>query len=99
MTTPVIRAIRKNFPDARIDVLAKPWVIPVFENSPYIDEILLYDAGGAFQVSNGNDLYQALMQLISNENTAGETGKNAFKVFNENKGAVRRTLEVIQEYL
>lgn len=43
MTTPVIRAVRKNFPKASITVLAKPWVIPVYENNPYIDEILVYE--------------------------------------------------------
>jgi heptosyltransferase-2 len=46
MTTPAIRAIRKNFPNAKISILAKPWVTPVFESSPYIDNILIYgDAG------------------------------------------------------
>ena len=46
MTTPVIRAVRKNYPKAKIFVLAKPWVIPVYENNPNVDEILLYDNGG-----------------------------------------------------
>ncbi len=45
MTTPAIRAVRKNFPDARISVLAKSWVAPVFENSPHIDQVILYDSG------------------------------------------------------
>lgn len=44
MTTPVIRAIRKNFPEAHISILAKPWVAPVFENNQYIDKIIIYDA-------------------------------------------------------
>ncbi|MBU1343405.1 MAG: lipopolysaccharide heptosyltransferase II [Proteobacteria bacterium] len=44
MTTPVIRAVRKNFPKAVITVLAKPWVIPVYENNPYIDKIFVYDS-------------------------------------------------------
>ncbi len=44
MTTPVVRAIRKNFPRANITVLAKPWVIPVFKHSPYVDAVMLYDA-------------------------------------------------------
>ena len=44
MTTPVIRAVRKNFPKANITVLAKPWVIPVYENNPYVDNILVYDS-------------------------------------------------------
>lgn len=46
MTTPVVRAVRKNYPRARITVLAKPWVIPVYENNPYIDEVMVYDNGG-----------------------------------------------------
>jgi len=46
MTTPAVRAIRKNFPDAEISILAKPWVAPVFESSPYIDNILIYDDAG-----------------------------------------------------
>jgi heptosyltransferase II len=49
MTTPAIRAIRHNFPDARINLLAKPWVAPVFENSPYIDQIIPYDYAGALR--------------------------------------------------
>ncbi|OIN95780.1 MAG: lipopolysaccharide heptosyltransferase II, partial [Deltaproteobacteria bacterium CG1_02_45_11] len=28
---------------ARISILSKPWVAPVFENSPYVDQILIYD--------------------------------------------------------
>ncbi|MFO8084699.1 MAG: lipopolysaccharide heptosyltransferase II [Desulfobacterales bacterium] len=44
MTTPAVRAVRKNFPDAQISLLAKPWVAPVFENNPHIDHVLLYDA-------------------------------------------------------
>lgn len=46
MTTPVIRAVRKNYPLAQITVLAKPWVIPVYENNPYIDHICRYDSNG-----------------------------------------------------
>jgi len=46
MTTPAVRAIRKNFPDAEISILAKSWVAPVFENSPYVDHVLIYDDAG-----------------------------------------------------
>ena len=46
MTTPAIRAIRKGFPDARIFILVKPWVAPVFENSPHIDNLIIYDEDG-----------------------------------------------------
>ncbi len=46
MTTPVLRALRKNFPESRISVLAKPWVVPVYEHSPYVDEMIVYDNNG-----------------------------------------------------
>jgi heptosyltransferase II len=49
MTTPAIRAIRKNFPNARINLLSKPWVAPVFENSPYIAQIIPYNYAGALR--------------------------------------------------
>jgi heptosyltransferase-2 len=46
MTTPAIAGIRKTFPTAKISLLVKPWVAGVFEGSPHIDEILLYDREG-----------------------------------------------------
>jgi heptosyltransferase-2 len=44
MTTPAVRAIRKNFPHAHITLLAKPWVAPVFQYSPHVDHIMHYEA-------------------------------------------------------
>ncbi|MFH0731005.1 MAG: lipopolysaccharide heptosyltransferase II [Pseudomonadota bacterium] len=44
MTTPAIRAIRRNYPSARITLLAKPWVAPVFAHNPDIDELMVYQA-------------------------------------------------------
>lgn len=46
MTTPALSAIRHNFPKARITLLAKPWVVPVFEHNPHIDELMVYEANG-----------------------------------------------------
>jgi heptosyltransferase-2 len=46
MTTPAVRAIRRNFPKAHISMLAKPWVAPVFAHSPHVDEIVVYEANG-----------------------------------------------------
>jgi len=43
MTMPAIRSIRQAMPGARISLLVKPWVAPLFEKSPDIDDIILYD--------------------------------------------------------
>jgi len=53
ITTPAIRAVRKNFPEAKISLLAKPWVAPIFYNNPYIDNILFYDAAGKHKGLSG----------------------------------------------
>lgn len=42
MSLPALEAVRKNFPTSSITVLAKPWVIPLFENHPSVDQILVY---------------------------------------------------------
>lgn len=42
MTTPAIRTIRENFPEASISVLVNPWVADVFSASPHVDEIIPY---------------------------------------------------------
>lgn len=49
MTTPAVRTIRQNFPDAHITLLAKPWLADVFAASPHIDEVMLYDNTGRHQ--------------------------------------------------
>lgn len=42
MSLPAIRAIRERFPDARLTVLAKPWVADLYRRESFIDEIVLY---------------------------------------------------------
>ena len=42
MTLPALRALRKGLPNAEISFLLKPWVSPVFENNPDVDELIIY---------------------------------------------------------
>lgn len=46
MSTPLIRAVRRNFPRAEVTVLAKPWVAPLFLHHPDVDRVMIYDAKG-----------------------------------------------------
>lgn len=43
MTMPALSALRKSLPGAKISLLVRPWVAPLFENNPAIDEIILYE--------------------------------------------------------
>ncbi len=42
MTLPAVRTIRANFPEARLTVLAQPWVADIFSANPLVDEVILY---------------------------------------------------------
>jgi len=41
ITTPVFQFLREIYPHARLDVLARPWNGPVFENNPCIDNVIV----------------------------------------------------------
>ena len=43
LNVPAIRAIRENFPDAKILLVVSQRIYPVAELCPYVDEILVYD--------------------------------------------------------
>jgi heptosyltransferase-2 len=53
MTTPAVRSIRHCFPNARISLLAKPWVEPVFTHSPHVDDLFTFDANGRHHGAGG----------------------------------------------
>ncbi|PKN66820.1 MAG: lipopolysaccharide heptosyltransferase II [Deltaproteobacteria bacterium HGW-Deltaproteobacteria-15] len=42
MALPSLEALKENLPGSSVVVLAKPWVIPVFENHPCVDSVLHY---------------------------------------------------------
>jgi len=46
ISNPAQHMLRAAFPRASISILAKPWVAPVLNNNPDIDEILLYEVPG-----------------------------------------------------
>ncbi len=48
MTLPAIKAVKQNFPESSITVLAKPWVVPLFKDNPDVDKIIQYKKGKGF---------------------------------------------------
>ena len=42
MTMPALHALKRSVPGGTVTLLIKPWVAPLFEKDPNIDEIILY---------------------------------------------------------
>jgi lipopolysaccharide heptosyltransferase II len=53
LMTPVVCRLRRAFPDSRITVLAKPWVAPIFEASPDVTSLAVYQEPGFHQGLGG----------------------------------------------
>jgi len=61
MTIPAVNAVRNTFPQARISILAKPWLAEVYRLCPSLDEIILFHdpgfhSGIAGKIKLGNEL-------------------------------------------
>jgi heptosyltransferase-2 len=46
LTTPIFKALKENFPSAYIGVMTPERIREVFENNPYIDEVIIFDEKG-----------------------------------------------------
>ena len=42
MSLPALRALRQRFPQARISILAKPWVADLYRREPFCNELIPY---------------------------------------------------------
>jgi len=40
ISLPALEAVKENFPQSNLVVLARPWVIPLIENNPAVDQVL-----------------------------------------------------------
>ncbi|MDD5107948.1 MAG: lipopolysaccharide heptosyltransferase II [Candidatus Omnitrophica bacterium] len=43
LSTPVIYALRKKFPQAYISMMVAPYALDIIEGNPYLDEVIIYD--------------------------------------------------------
>jgi heptosyltransferase-2 len=53
MTTPALAAVREEFPDARIVLLARPLVAELFRHHPDVDEVMIYERPGRHEGALG----------------------------------------------
>jgi len=45
MSLPAFEAVRENFPKSHIAVLARPWVVPLYQSHPAANEVIPYERG------------------------------------------------------
>lgn len=48
MSLPAFDAVRENFPESRIVVLARPWVSPILEDHPAVDQVIPFGKGNGW---------------------------------------------------
>jgi 3-deoxy-D-manno-octulosonic-acid transferase len=79
--------------------LGKPVVMgPQLYNFAEISEMLL-SAQGMIKVQNGDELADTVNKLFSDENYRNKIGANGLRVMEENRGALKKQLEVIQSFI
>jgi heptosyltransferase-2 len=44
MSVPALQALRAQFPEARISIVARPWVASLYNREPFCDELIPYNA-------------------------------------------------------
>ena len=77
MTTPAVRAIRENFPNAQISILSKPWVSSIFNNSKYVDKVIVYDSNNRHKGIKG--IYRLIKELKAQKFDAAILLQNAIE--------------------
>jgi len=60
---------------------------------------LLLRLGGAIRVRTAEDIYREVDGLLNRQDESKRMGEKAFHLFNDNKGAVERTLAVVHPYI
>lgn len=55
MALPALRAIRSRFPEAKISVLARPYVADIYRGQEICDELIAYDRKGAHSALRGRE--------------------------------------------
>lgn len=46
LATPVVRALKSEYQDAKITMLTVPLTVPIAEMNPYVDDVMMYDKKG-----------------------------------------------------
>jgi len=78
MTLPALEAVRENFQSASITVLARPWVAPLFENHPAVNNILIYNRHDGL-TKNISEFFHVINLIRKNRYDLAILFQNAFE--------------------
>jgi heptosyltransferase II len=78
ISLPAIDAVRELFPDSEITMLARPWVIPLIENNPSIDKIIVFTKGKGI-VSQLSEFIKTVNELRKQKFDLAILFQNAFE--------------------
>jgi heptosyltransferase II len=68
MTTPAIASLKARFPNAEVNIFARPWVAPVFERNPHVANIFTLDPRSVRGVFGW---FKLARRLLTMENARG----------------------------
>lgn len=97
LASPAVRAIRKRFPDARVDFLTKAHFAPLFRNNPHVSRVIGLgsgDAQGIFHMRHGLKTgYDLIVDLHGNLRSRILTGGPGMpRILRTKKYSLRRRL-------
>jgi heptosyltransferase-2 len=78
MTLPALEAVRESFPKSTMVVLARPWVIPLFESHPMVDGVIPLGKGKA-SFFGLTDILKASLQVRRQKFDLAVLFQNAFE--------------------
>ena len=78
MNIPTIEAVRENFPESTISVVARPWVTPLLENHPAVDYVLPIIKGSG-HLSRVSDIIRVARQIRREKYDLAILLQNAFE--------------------
>lgn len=77
MCLPALEAVRANFPDSRITVVARPWVVPILENHSAVDHVIPIKKGAGI-AGNLIEFYRVARLVRSERYDIAFLFQNAF---------------------
>ncbi|HVV56245.1 MAG TPA: glycosyltransferase family 9 protein, partial [Mucilaginibacter sp.] len=94
-TTPVVRCLKKQLPDAEVHFLTKPAFKYIYDDNPYVDKLLLLKPALSDTITDIKaEKYDYLIDLHSNLRTAIIKLRTGIKSSTYNKQRIRKWLSL-----